>query len=280
MAKRCRDLVRQTLGIALGRALPGQLLQGLLWRQVRIVALFRVLVGKLAEVERAAPDDLQRAGQRLGVAIEQAVHLGRGLEVAIGVALAPESQLVDCGVMPDGRHHVLKQAATGLVEEHVVGHDGRHPHGGGEVRQLVKAKLIVWPAAQGQRHIGAVAEGVPQPAKPEPAMLVGQVWDEDGDQSLAIGDEIVPFEMALALARASFAERQQAAKAGIGWPIGRIDEDRHAAGKIETASDDEAHAGRFRGVIGPNDPRQRVAIDDADRLDPHQRGRGEQLFGR
>ena len=95
MLERRAHLVRQPFGIAPGRALPGQLLQRLLRRQRRVGALLRILIGQFVEREAAALDDLERARQRLGIAGEQAVHLLRRLEIAIGMAFAAIAQLVD-----------------------------------------------------------------------------------------------------------------------------------------------------------------------------------------
>ena len=72
---------------------------------------------------------------------------------------------------------------------------------------LVKAKLIVWPAPQRQRQIGAVAEGVAQPPQAQRAVLVGDIGHEHREQPRAIGDEIRPAKIALALAGAGLAER-------------------------------------------------------------------------
>ena len=41
------------------------------------------------------------------------------------------------------------------------------PHLRRQVRQLVQPQLVVRPAAQGQRQIGAVAERLAQPAQPQ-----------------------------------------------------------------------------------------------------------------
>jgi hypothetical protein len=89
---------------------------------------------------------------------------------------------------------------AGLVEQHVIGDDGRHAGAGASVRQIMQAELVVGRRRKRQRHIGAVAEDVAQPPQPQGASVVGLVGDEDGDQPFAIGDQIRPFEMALALA--------------------------------------------------------------------------------
>jgi hypothetical protein len=47
------------------------------------------------------------------------------------------------------------------MEEYIVGDDGGDAELRGQARQLVETELVIWPAAQGQREIGAIAEGIP-----------------------------------------------------------------------------------------------------------------------
>ena len=49
--------------------------------------------------------------------------------------------------------------------------------------------------------------------------------------------------------------------------------------EIEAAADDQAHAGHLGGFMRAHDAGERIAIDDAERLDAEQRGRREQLLG-
>src|SRR5579875_1889391 len=64
----------------------------------------------------------------------------------------------------------------------------------------------------------------------------------------------------------------------IGRAIGRIDEHRHAVSKIEATADHQAHACGLGRLVGAHDAGQRVAIDDGERLDAHDRSGGEQLL--
>ena len=101
-----------------------------------------------------------------------------------------------------------------------------HAHRCREIRQLEQPELIVRPPAQRKRHIGAIAERFAQAPEAERAVLVGGVRHENRDQSLAVGDEIRPGEIALSLAGALLAEREQPAQPRIGRSIGRVDQDR------------------------------------------------------
>jgi hypothetical protein len=76
--------------------------------------------------------------------------------------------------------------------------------------------------------------------------------------------------MALALARACLADRQQPAEAAIGRAVGWIDQQRRSTLQIEAAADDEANARRLRGFIGAHDAGQRIPVDDAEGLDAKQ----------
>ncbi len=112
--------------------------------------------------------------------VDQPVHLLRRFEVAIGVPLTPFAQRIDGDVVTDTGDDVLKDAAVGRVEQHVVGDDGRHPHPGREVGQFVQTELVVRPAAQRQCHIGPVAKGLAQPPQAQAASVVGVVRQENG----------------------------------------------------------------------------------------------------
>lgn len=69
------DAVRHAFGIAAFGSFPSELLQRLLRRDRKLVALFRILVLELVQREAAAVGDLQRAGKRLRVPEEKPAHL-------------------------------------------------------------------------------------------------------------------------------------------------------------------------------------------------------------
>lgn len=88
-----------------------------------------------------------------------------------------------------------------------------------------------------KRHIGAVAVGFTQPPEAQCTIFVRFVRHEDRDQSLAIGDEVGPGEIAFALASALLAQRKQPAQTRIGLPIDWVDQDRNAVAEIKPAAD-------------------------------------------
>src|SRR5690606_26114846 len=95
------------------------------------------------------------------------------------------------------------------------------------------------------------------------ACFVGGIRHEYGEKTVAVGYQILPFEMALALAGALLAEREKTTQSRISGSVGRIDQHRHTVGEIETATDDETNAGGPSRFIGPHDAGKRIAVDDA-----------------
>lgn len=120
---------------------------------------------------------------------------------------APESGVIDGDVVANAGDDILHHAARRFVEEHVIGDDGRHAHCGCQVCQLVKPELVIGSPPKRQRHIGAIGESLAQPPQPNGAKIVGFVRHQDSDQTFAIGDNIIPFEMTLGLAGSALAER-------------------------------------------------------------------------
>jgi hypothetical protein len=194
------DLVRHPFGIALRRAFPGLCLQRLLRRETRHGPFFGVLIGQFIEREAAAFCDLDRTHQRLRIAAEQPRHFRRRLEIAVGVALATEASVVDCAIVADAGDDILQDTARWFVEQNVIGDDSRHARLCRQIRQLVKAKLIIGAPAQDQRQIGAIGEGLAQATQTQGTGLIRLVRNEHSDQSLAISDEIAPIQPALGLA--------------------------------------------------------------------------------
>ena len=121
--------------------------------------------------------------------------------------LAAITQFVDGHVVANAGHAILKDASAWLVEEHIIGDDGRHAHRCGNVGQFEQPQLVVRPPAQGKRQVTAVAEGLRQPPQTQRAFLVRLIRHEHRDQALAIGDQVSPGEITLRLAGALLPER-------------------------------------------------------------------------
>lgn len=86
--------------------------------------------------------------------------------------------------------------------------------------------------------------------------------------------------MAFRLAAALLAQGQQPAQARIGGPISRIDEQGHAVDQIEAAADDEPDPGVLDGLMGADNARERIAIDNRQRLDAERRRLGKEVLAR
>ena len=83
-------LVRHTLEIAARCTFPGELSERLLRRQAGQHLLLWILVGEFVEGEAALARNFDRASERFGVARKQSCHLLGRLEIAVGMALAPD----------------------------------------------------------------------------------------------------------------------------------------------------------------------------------------------
>ena len=180
--------------------------------------------------------------------------------------------------MPDAGDDILQNAPLACMEQHIIRHHAAHAMARGEIGEVMQPQLIVWPAPQGQRHIGAVAKILLQAAQLAPAMFVRCVRQKYHQQTFAICHHIGPAEMALRLAAALFAQREQPAEPRIGRPIGGIDQQRHALRQIQPAADDQAEASGFGGLIGADDAGERIAIDDGQRFDAEMRRLRKQLL--
>ena len=274
--------VGNPLRIERRRPLPGIFLQGLLRGQLGIFPFLRILIFQLVQRKPAALHDIERAGKGLRVAREQAVHFLWRLEVAVGVAFTQEAGIVDDDVVADAGDDVLQHAPGGFVVEHVVGDDRGHAVLRGEVGKIEEAQLVVRPAAERQGKVATARKRFREAAQVKGRDVVRLVGDQHGEQTFAPFDDILPVEMAFSLAGPRLADRQQAAEAGIGFAISRIDDERHAIHEIEAAADDEAHLGSilrklFRGLEGLHDAGQAVAVDHGHGLDAERTGLGKQF---
>lgn len=184
----------------------------MLERSLRVLAgndsLLGILIGQLFEAELATRDDLHRPRQRFPVSGKEPFHFLRRFQIAVGMALAFEADIVDGGVGPDAADDILQLAALRIMKQHVVRHHRADPDAGGEVRQIVQPQLVARPAAQGQSHIGAAPENLRHLAELHRAGLVRQIWDENADQPFRILGDVIEVQDAISLAASRFAERQ------------------------------------------------------------------------
>jgi hypothetical protein len=209
---------------------------------------------------------------------EQARHFRGRLEMAVGEALAPETRVVDGDALANARHDVLQDPALRHVVQHVAGRDRWHARRLRQVGEFAQPHGIARPAAQGERQVAPVAEILPQAIQANGKPGVGRVGNQDRQQPLTMGHQVLPAEVALPLPRSPFAEREQPAKLRVGRAIGRIDEQRRAIAQIEAAAQDQAHPGLRGLLVRTHNAGQRIAVGDAERRQPEQLGLGEQLL--
>ncbi|WP_371259429.1 hypothetical protein [Agrobacterium sp. C13] len=53
------------------------------------------------------------------------MHFFRRLHIAVGMAFAPETRLIDGAIVPDAGDDILQHAPLGHMKQHVIGHHGR-----------------------------------------------------------------------------------------------------------------------------------------------------------
>ena len=242
----------------------------------RLVGIF---VFQLRQVEGDAVRERHRAGHGRRPAGEQPGHLGRTLQVALGVGLERQARLVDGGLLADAGEDVLQRAPLRTVIEHVVDRQHRRPR---LLRQGVQRR-------QAHQIAGAVGPGRRQPrAAAEGAGEVGEIGGEgrvqpprrhDHDQlPLAVLQQIAAGQQALALPPPPLAHRQQPGQPSPGLPVRRVaehlgravDERQPAAGQHPLANLPSLRP-------GPHHPGQGVAVGDPDRRQPQRLGRQHQL---
>ena len=99
-----------------------------------------------------------------------------------------------------------------------------------------------------------------------------------GDNAVSGGGEVVPGEVAAALAGAAFAEGKQAGQACVGGLGGGVDQDGRAVGQVEAAADDRADIRFFSALMGADDAGRCPAVGNAQRGQAEHGGAGEQLL--
>ena len=76
--------------------------------------------------------------------------------------------------------------------------------------------------------------------------------------------QVGPVEMAFTLAGAPLADAEQAAQPRIGGAVGRVDQQRRAAGEVEPAADDDRKVDLASALVGAGDAGERVAVGDCE----------------
>ena len=260
----CRtDLGRNAVRVAPGGARPSEFGQRFAWRAAVAGDLVGVFVAEFGEGEAAAVGDLDGVGEGLGVVAEKAGEFGGGLEVPFGVGLEAPARVVDGAVLADAGEHVVEAAARGIVLVDVAGGDEGDAVRVGEGGETGKAAVVVAAVAVGGGEVERGGEVVTVPGEVVGEVVAGRDGG-DGDEEVAgrVGGrgDIVPCEHAFALGRASASRGDEAGERAVAVPGGGEAEQAGAVLQVEPGARDEVEAGALGGLVGADDPGQRVAV--------------------
>jgi hypothetical protein len=253
------DRARHAAGIACRRADPGQMGELLLGAAAGVGQLLGVFVAELVETEAAAFGDLEGARDRPGVVPEQARHLGRALEVALGVDLEPEAGLIDGAMLAHATQRVQERPARGRVQAHVVAGDQRGAAGRGQVVQIAERTRV---AAAVEDLPGQIAGSGEAPAqarqgRAEPRAQRVRFVGRQHDQHLAFAVvlQLRQGEPAIALLGAPLAQGQQAAQPAVGGAVGRVAEHLRPILGRQPGADQQLEPGLLGGDMGAHHAR-------------------------
>ena len=91
---------------------------------------------------------------------------------------------------------------------------------------------------------------------------------DDEDQAVGMGGDVVQIERAFPLLGAALAEGEQPAEPAIGSAVRGISEQARRIIEIEPRADDEFDADVLGGEMGADDAGKRVAVGDGDGFEP------------
>ena len=240
----------------------------------------RVFVAQLVEAETAAPGDLNRTGDGLGMAAEKPRHLGRGFEVPLGVRGEAKAGLADRAMRADAADHVLQRAALGDVVVDIVGGHQAGAPALGEAGEAGEPSLIV---AAMKRRGGKEAFGAGQAVQPGELFAKRGIGPRgrQGDENLTlpVGQDVFQSDLALALPGAALAQGEQAREPAIGGPVGGKGQGLEAVAQHQPRADDKAKAKTLGRDVGADDAGEGVVIGDGDGLVAEIGGPLDQLLG-
>ena len=274
------DLLRHPVRIAFACARPGAAGQLLVRRAAIVAVAGRVVVGQLAQREAAALDDLQRALERIRMVPEQARHLVRRFEVALGIGVQERRRVPDPHMLADAGEHVLQRPPVGVVVVDIVGRERPDPGVAREARELGEAGGIVAGIAMGQGEIQA-APPMPVQAGRQPSEIgIGRLGREQREQlPLVVGEHVLQRQRAMALGRQPLAVGQQRAEPRIGRPVGRPAQQGSAVDQIEAAADQEAQTTGLGLLMRADDAGQAVAVGERQARETQRLRLHDQLLG-
>jgi hypothetical protein len=156
VVERGAHAVGDAVGIARLRAGLGESFERFLRRGVALAQFFGVAVGELVEAEGDPVEEADRLFHRVGRLGEQARHLFRPFEMALGVGLGQKPGRRERRLLADAGDDVGERPPLGIVHENVVGREKRRAEPARRRRALGEAAA----------HVDAVSRtrADPQPA--------------------------------------------------------------------------------------------------------------------
>ncbi len=300
MVESLPDIVRNAFGIARGRAFPREMDERFLRAREARAHLIGIFITQFVEREGQRLVERQGLIDRLRRGAEETRHLGRRLEIALGIDGKAPSRLVDRQVLADAGEHVLELAPVGMVIEHVIDGDEGNARLRRRLRALRQSRAVVAAVEHACREPHAAAGGLAQ--KREQADFIrawifflachqpqlcpgiclslvsrnlvalrvsqqgsrrkipGRCLHHDELETLDMLEEVIAIKDAIAFLRPQVAAREQPAEPPPGRTVARIGEDIGRA-----VGKDEACA----GMIG-----ERQLLFALDEMGTHHAGNG------
>ena len=278
---------------------PGQVFQMLLRGLARRHRLVRILISELVEREADAAGKAHGFRDCLRIIAKQPRHFMRRLEVAFGIGLQPPADGVDRGLLANAGEHILQRTARGMVVQHLVGREQRHPGLCRKMMQPRQPPLVIAAIDQARRQPHAVGTAVAQSRQHFHDISRLETMRQRQDEKLTFGkfQQVVQFQMAFALLDplnivAALAAGEELAEPAVSGAVARIDENiRRAVDEDEARTDQELWLVFDCGIVellpGPHHAGQRIVVGNADhgntqpaRLDGHRRADPSRRAGR
>ena len=265
--------------------------------------LVRIFVLQMVEREVDPREKALGFGNRLGTFREEPRHFGRGLQVPFAIGFEPASRFGDRRALADAGHHIVELAVAGLGIERVVGGDQRDTRGAGDAAQARQPAGVVALAAHRRAEPDPVGRAMREPFEQRQQArrldqpqrrdrLVVEVFDrlgmrslrgrgrfgqDDQQQVLVKGQQVVEPEDAVALERAQVTAREQPREPAPAMAAGRIGKNvGRAVDEDQPRADCELERGKLypfrlgilarlaQGLVRTHHARDGVAIGHAD----------------
>ena len=250
-------------------------------------------MAEIIEAEGEALREAQSLCDGLRRLLENARHFARGFEMPLGVDMQQAPGLVDGRPFADACHHICQRAPLRAVHHHIIGGEQgqaqffRQSHARGKIAAHMHAikhgggqPHALWRRARQRQNAGGGLLRVDDLRRLEAGLR------HDGEtQALAEVEHIFEAQQAGALLRAQIAAREQPRQPPPGRAILRIGEHvGRAVAEHQPRAAEEAEAFGLFAVLaqidmGAHHARHRIAVGEADPVQPQRDGLRHQLLG-